>query len=132
MDLSVTNGVTSNTSGSRERRNASRIGLLGIARSHARNGAIARLVVLTLALPAPEKRKHRRKHVAHSRTQVVSVRKLRMKIAEVVDRSADGLPHDAPHIVAARCLTQPGDALNAVECLAPSGCLCGLSKTTST
>ena len=51
----------------------------------------------------------------------MSVRKLRMKIAEVVDRSADGLPHDAPHIVAARCLTQPGDALNAVECFAPLG-----------
>ena len=44
-----------------------------------------------------------------------------MEIAEVVDRTADGLADHAPHIVAARCLTEPGDALNAVERFAPLG-----------
>jgi hypothetical protein len=44
-----------------------------------------------------------------------------MEIAKVIDRTADGLPYHAPHIVPARGLTEPGDAWNPLESFAPLG-----------
>jgi hypothetical protein len=38
-----------------------------------------------------------------------------MEIPKVVDCSADGFADHAPHVVATRCLSKPGDVLNTVE-----------------